>query len=158
MEPMRVKKWLKSAVVYATCACASYSAWLIYSGERPVVSVMISAAMTWLTVFLGDPWGKESLDRIETSIATLNERITGIAIGMNGLEERINVRFDNLGISLATPPGAPTGVDEDVQVARAADAGWVRDTDAELEDRLLRRRRNMPDVPVLPPVPVYPAE
>lgn len=173
MDPLCAKKWLKRVVIYATCASATYSAWLIYSAQRPVVSVMISAAMTWLSVFLGDPWGKEATERIESSMSRLCEAMQGLEERMDarmqgleerlnermqGLEERVNVRFDNLEISIGTPPGAPAGVDETVTVKRAADPDWIRPCDEELENRIIRRRRNMPDTILRPPVPVFPAE
>jgi hypothetical protein len=118
------------------------------------MSVLLCAAMMWISLLMGDPGSEEisqTLKRIEATMANMATK-DDLRRDIDGLEMRINGRFANLTRSLATRPGAPPGIDEDVEVYHAADANWVRDPDAELEDRLLRRRINMPDAPVLPPV------
>jgi hypothetical protein len=117
------------------------------------MSVLLCAAMMWVSLLMGDPGSEEisrMLKRIENSIMITRDDLRR---DIDGLEMRMNGRFANLTKSLATRPGAPPGIDEDVEVYHAADANWVRNPDAELEDRLLRRRINMPDAPVMPPVP-----
>jgi hypothetical protein len=132
---------------------------------------MMSAAMAWVTWLLGDPTYdkimailaeikadivdiKGDIVGIKGDIVGIKGDIVGIKGDIAGLRQDMNRRFNNLAIALDTPPGAPAGIDEAVPIIHADDQGWVRGADDDLEDRLRRRRVNLPDTGPLPPVPL----
>jgi hypothetical protein len=149
-----IRKRVKRAAVLMACVGISASVWLAYCNESTLPGLMLSAVMTWVNWFVGDP----SLDEVTDALQTVNDTMAAIQFNigamqetMGGMQADMNRRFDNLNVALNTPPGAPAGVDETVI---QGDPNWVRGPDPELEDRARRRRVNLPDTIVLPPVPL----
>lgn len=153
-----IRKRVKRAAVLLACVGISCSVWLAYCNESTLPGLMLSAVMTWVNWFVGDP----SLDEVTDALSTMQTTMLGMQDAMTAMQEdmnrrfdnmtdSINGRFDNLSIALNTPPGAPAGVDETVI---QGDPNWVRGPDPELEDRARRRRVNLPDTTILPPVPL----
>jgi hypothetical protein len=141
------RKRVKRASVLMACVGISASVWLAYCNESTLPGLMLSAVMTWVNWFVGDP----SLDEVTEAIKTMKDTMLAMQEDMNRRFDNMNLRFDNLNVALNTPPGAPAGVDETVI---QGDPNWVRGPDPELEDRARRRRVNLPDTIVLPPVPL----
>jgi hypothetical protein len=146
---MRVstRKVIKRVAVLAGCAGISYSLWLAYCNESTVPGLMLSTITTWINWLVGDP----VQDEILATLQTMNTTNVGMQASIERLEREMNRRFDNLQVSLGTPPGAPAGVDE---TTVQGDPTWTRAPDEDTEERLRRRRARLPDTVVLPPVPL----
>jgi hypothetical protein len=146
-----IRKRVKRAAVVLGCVGISYSLWLAYCNESTFPGIMLSTLMAWVNWFVGDP----SLDEVTDALKTIKDTMAAMQEDINrrfdNMTDSMNLRFDNLNVALNTPPGAPAGVDETVI---QGDPNWVRGPDPELEDRARRRRVNLPDTRILPPVPI----
>jgi hypothetical protein len=86
------RKRVKRAAVVMGCVGISCSVWLAYCNESTLPGLMLSALMTWVNWFVGDP----SLDEVTVALNTLQKTMAGMQETMCGMQADMNLRLDNM--------------------------------------------------------------